>query len=218
MNANGPDIAGTETAKETVLADKALPAINKSIEPAKPETIKDVFRINASEEDMAKIRDGIVSDKAFAFGESAFHVSLLPLNNGVTDLPLPATFFHYKGGRKMKDALQGPDRKAALDNLLASLITENIALSQSAMVCLMDQGVWDSDVKLDRLMKLLDFKAKCETQVIRAIETMHKLASLPGIRVSHTGQVNIGGVQQVVNGGGKLGASPDNGKGLPYVD
>ena len=226
MNTGKSGMCGPPTVKGPVPKRPPMPAATKEVTPLQPDSqsglqVSGKLHICGSEEAVGVISARIVSDRPEAFAESAFQSSLMALKDKIVPLPKSSTFFHYKGGKKMKEVLlngSADESSALVDNIIVSFITENVAMGQVALSFLMAYESWTNTENLEHAMKLLDFKTKCENQVIRALEVRHKLKSLPGIRVSNAGQVNISGMQQVVNGGGKPADSPINGKGPSDVD
>lgn len=163
------------------------------------------FHCSFSKDDVSHVIARLIPGGASEITDAAHHQSLHGSAKDLKNLNFLSSLFYLKGGVKMKEALQGTpeEQRAAVDNIIASLVTDNIVQSQAVLRRIMCYTEIENEKELDILTKLLDLKAKCDSQVLRALEVKAKLTSLPGIKISNAGQVNIGGVQQVRNDGGQ---------------
>lgn len=135
------------------------------------------------------------------FAESAFTMERdVSLKNGVP-MTCQGVLFHCKGGQEMQEALKGApeERKVAVDNILAATIAGYVSLGQAAMCNLTTRTDWSRTENLPYIKEMLEIKYRCDSQLLRSIDVMTRLNSLPGIIISSR-QVNVANVQQVLNG------------------
>lgn len=195
-------------------AQTKAPNVEKNVNRETPSGSQDKLRSAFSKTGVSKIRDRLVSDDAHEITDAAHHFSLYASGIGLKNMNFLSSIYFLKGGEMMKTALQGTpeEQRAAVENVIASIVVENICQSQALLKRMMCYSEIENEKELDVIAKLNDMKAKCDSQVLRALEVKAKLTSLPGIKIGNAGQVNIGGIQQVRNDGDqKVTDSPPRG-------
>lgn len=121
---------------------------------------------------------------------------------GKEDLTGPIAMYYSAGAMELKKKLlESPEGyREAVDNILASQMVDYIVQGEAAKAVMLTSENPFGDL----YMRMLGVKKQMDGQVVKIMESKHKLTSLP-IKIKHASQVNVSGIQQVNNNDQKQG-------------